>query len=69
MLFKVLHIDPTGRRRRAHVTAASTQDAMGQMDQAFGMPRAASCVRVAPGLRPVRAVAPGRLAQGVACGC
>lgn len=69
MMFRITHVDRTGQRRRAHVTASSNADAMGQMDRAFGLARAASCVRLAPALRPVRVVPVGRLVQGVACGC
>jgi len=58
MLFKVTHIDAQGHRRKAHVTARSTADAMEQADREWGEPRACACVPMAA--RPVLHVAARR---------
>lgn len=44
MLFKVTHIDAQGHRRKAHVTARSTADALDQVDREWGDARACACV-------------------------
>lgn len=60
MLFKVTHIDARGHRRKAHVTARSTADAMDQADREWGDARACACVPMVA--RPVLHVAPPRAA-------
>lgn len=47
MLFKVTHIDPTGKCRKAMVTGRNNADAMEQMARAYGDSKSGSCVRIA----------------------
>jgi len=54
MIFKVIHIDKNGHRRKARVTARSSQDAADQMDREFGDARGGSCLRLTQ--RPVLSV-------------
>lgn len=51
MLFKVTHIDRTGHRRKARVTAVSVADAMDQVDREWGASMVLSCLRLTA--RPV----------------
>ena len=57
-IFKVTHIDAAAHRRRARVVAASTADAMDQMEQVYGVAQGGGCLRLAvtPVLRLVGAV-------------
>lgn len=72
MLFKVTHIDEAGHRRRARVSARSSQDAHDQMERVYGESRAGACVRMVavPVLHVVgRANAPARAySRGLSCG-
>lgn len=51
MLFKVTHIDESGHRRRAQVSARNSQDATDQMEQVYGEARSGACLRMV--VRPV----------------
>lgn len=46
MLFKVTHIDQSGHRKRALVSARSWGDADDQMTREFGEHQVLSCVRL-----------------------
>lgn len=56
MIFKVTHIDQSGHRRRARVTARSVADCMDQADREWGPARALACLRMAA--RPVLRLVP-----------
>lgn len=47
MLFKVTHINEQGHRRRAQISARSSQDATDQMERVYGEARAGACMRMA----------------------
>lgn len=53
MMFKVTHIDPSGHRRKARVSAVHSGDAMEQMDAVYGEAQGGACIRMAvkPALR------------------
>jgi hypothetical protein len=64
MFFAVTHIDAGGHRRKARVLARDWSDAIGQMEQEFGVGRRVSCLRMQT--RPVLCIArqQGRLVMG-----
>lgn len=61
MLFKVTHISPTNQARRARVSATCRDDAMDQVDQAWGAARAVACMCLPT--RPVLRVVPSTLGR------
>lgn len=48
MLFKVIHINQVGQRRRAWVTASCAGGALEQMEARFGVALGGGCLRSGP---------------------
>lgn len=55
MIFAVTHFDAAGQRRKARVLAQDWSDAIGQMEQVYGVASRATCLKLTP--RPLVCVA------------
>lgn len=55
MFFAVTHFDAAGHRRKARVLARDWSDAIGQMEQVYGLASRWACLKLTP--RPLACVA------------